>query len=325
MSKKSSAATNLSSAVMYAGKGKKMKKAYNRRNVELTIMVLVPMIVLIIFRYLPMFGVVLAFKDFQYDVGILKSPWVGLDNFKFLFSSQDAFRITKNTLVLNSLFIVTTQAGGIIFALILNEINSRAAIRFYQTAMFLPHILSSSVVAYVAYAFLDTNYGFLNRLLMMMGQKEIMWYSEPKYWYTILVVINFWKSAGYSTIIYYAALIGIDKTYYEASAIDGAGSLKSIRYITVPMLVPITITLLLMNIGKIFYADFGLFYMVPKNSGLLYPATDVIDTYVYRALRQGGDTGIASATGLYQSVVGFVLVVFTNWIVKKYDNDYGLF
>lgn len=296
-----------------------------RKTWELSLMVAVPLLILITFKYCPLFGLVLAFKDFQYNAGIWESPWVGLKNFEFLFSSQDAWRITRNTLLLNALFILTTQIGGIIFAIFLNEIRSRIAIRFYQTAMFLPHILSSSVIAYVTFAFLDVNYGFLNRAIMAFGGEGVMWYSQPQYWPVILVLVNLWKGLGYSVIIYYAALIGIDSTYYEAASIDGASKLQSIWHITLPMLMPITVTLFLLNIGKIFYADFGLFYMVPRDSGLLYPTTDVIDTYVYRALRQGGDTGIAAATGLYQSIVGFVLVLFTNWLVKRYDKDYGLF
>lgn len=325
MSKKSKTAdaSVTGGAAVLPRSGRKLSVG-NRRSLELSMMVLIPMIILIIFKYVPMFGVILAFKDFQYE-GIMQSPWVGLKNFKFLFSSQDAWRITKNTLGLNFLFILTTQIGGIVFAIILNEIRSRGAIRFYQTAMFMPHILSSSVLAYVAFAFLDVNYGFLNRFLMMIGNESIQWYSEPSYWPAILVIINLWKGLGYSVIIYYASLMGIDSTYYEAASIDGANRWQSTWHITLPMLLPITITLFLMNIGKIFYADFGLFYMVPKDSGMLYPTTDVIDTYVYRALRQGGDTGIAAATGLYQSIVGFCLVLFTNWLVKRYDKDYGLF
>jgi putative aldouronate transport system permease protein len=210
-------------------------------------------------------------------------------------------------------------------SIILNNIKNRNAIKIYQSAMFMPYILSSSVVAYVAFAFLDVNYGFLNRLAEALGGEAVMWYSEPKYWPLILVVINLWKSVGYSVILYYASLIGIDVSYYESATIDGANKWQATWHITVPMLMPIAITLFLLNIGKIFNADFGLFYMVPKDSGMLYPTTDVIDTYVYRALKQRGDMGIASATGLYQSVVGFGLVVFSNWLVKRYDKDYGLF
>jgi len=296
----------------------------NKRAVELFVMAAIPMAFVILFSYLPMFGIVLAFKDFQYG-GIWESPWVGLNNFKFLFTSQDAWRITRNTLGLNALFIITTQVLGMVFAIFLNNIKSRGAIRAYQTSMFLPHILSSSVVAYVAHAFLDVNYGFLNKVIEVFGGESIMWYSQPQYWPTILTSVNLWKSLGYSIVVYYASLISIDTSYYESATIDGANKLQSVWYITVPMLMPIAITLFLLNIGKIFNADFGLFYMVPKNSGLLYPTTDVIDTYVYRSLRVGGDTGIAAATGLYQSVVGFVLVIVTNWLVKKYDRDAGLF
>ena len=300
------------------------KGARNKRTYELLIMAMVPLLILIVFSYLPMFGIILAFKDFQYT-GILESPWVGFDNFKFLFTSQDAYRITSNTIILNFAFILTTQVGGMFLAIILNNVKSKNAIRIYQSTMFMPYILSSSVVAYVAFAFLDTNYGFLNRLIETFGGTGAMWYSEPKYWPAILIIINLWKGIGYSIVVYYASLIGIDTSYYESATIDGATKLQSTIHITLPMLMPIAITLFLLNIGKIFYADFGLFYMVPKDSGLLYSTTDVIDTYVYRALKQKGDMGIASATGLYQSIVGFFLVIFSNWLVKKYDKDYGLF
>lgn len=288
-------------------------------------MAAIPLILLICFAYIPLGGLQLAFKKFNYIDGIWGSPWNGLKNFEFLFASGDIFRITKNTLLLNSLFILTTTVGGIVFGIILNEIQSRMAIRIYQTCMFLPYLLSASVIAYVAFSFLNTEYGIINVVIKALGGDPIMWYSDPKYWYPILVIVNLWKGLGYSTIIYYASIISIDDSYYEAAAIDGATWLQSRIYITLPFITPMIITLFIMNMGGIFYSDFGLFYMVPKNQGVLYPATDVIDTYVYRALMVDADYSKSAATGLYQSLVGFVLVMLTNWLAKRYDENSAIF
>lgn len=303
----------------------KRKSKFNRRSdIELWLMAAIPLCLLICFSYIPLAGLQLAFKNFNYTGGIWRSPWNGLENFKFIFATGDIVRITRNTLVLNSLFILTTTVGGIVFAIILNEIRARTMIRIFQTCMFLPYILSASVVAYIAFSFLNTEYGFLNVIIRKLGGEGLMWYSEPKYWYPILIIVNLWKGLGYSTIIYYASIISIDESYYEAAAIDGSSWVQSRIYITIPFITPMIITLFIMNIGGIFYADFGLFYMVPRNNGVLYPATDVIDTYVYRALFDG-DFGKSAATGLYQSVVGFALVVFTNWLAKRYDENSAIF
>lgn len=303
----------------------KYKKKFGRKNTrDLLIMAAIPLAFLICFSYVPLAGLQLAFKNFTYTGGIWHSPWNGFENFKFLFAGADVWRITRNTLVLNTLFILTTTVGGIVFAIVLNEIRSKMMIRFYQTCMFLPYILSASVLAYIAFAFLNVDYGFVNVLIRKFGGEGIMWYSEPKYWYAILIIVNLWKGLGYSIIIYYASVISIDDSYYEAAAIDGASWLQSRVYITIPMLMPIIVTLFIMNIGGIFYADFGLFYMVPRDTGMLYPVTDVIDTYVYRALYDG-DYGRSAAAGLYQSVVGFALVMITNHMAKKYDKNTAIF
>ena len=304
---------------------KRKKIEFGRKNtVELLAMSIIPLCVLICFSYIPMVGLILAFKNFNYVGGIFGSPWCGLNNFKFLFANSDVARITKNTLVLNLLFILTTTAGGVVFAIILNEIRSKSALRAYQTCMFLPYILSASIVAYVVFSLLNADYGVINVLLKKMGKEPVLWYSEPKYWYTILVLTNFWKGIGYSTIIYYASVISIDESYYEAATIDGTNWLQSHLYVTIPMITPMIITGVIMNVGHVFYSDFGLFYMVPKNTGALYPATDVIDTYVYRAL-SGGDFGKSAAVGLYQSVVGFILVVVANKLAKSYDKNSAIF
>ena len=288
-------------------------------------MALIPLCLLICFRYIPLIGVQIAFRNFNFADGIFGSPWTGFANFKFLFASSDIWRITKNTVVLNCLFIVTTTVGGIVFAIVLNEIRSRAAIRTYQTCMFLPYILSMSIVTYITFAFLNVDYGFLNVILKKFGAEPVLWYSDPKYWYPILIIVNLWKGLGYSIIIYYANVISIDESYYEAAAIDGAGWLQSRIKITIPMMMPMIVTMFIMNIGRVFYSDFGLFYMIPRDQGTLYPATDVIDTYVYRALMTNHDYSKSAAAGLYQSIVGFVLVVLTNKLAKSYDKNTAIF
>lgn len=317
--------TEKTAAASYAPQKMKKTNYKRKKTIDLTIMALVPLLLLICFRYIPLVGLQLAFKDFNYGLGIFGSDWVGLINFKFLFASVDAWRITKNTIYLNLMFILTTTVGGIVFAIILNEIRSTIAIKIYQTCMFLPHILSAAIVAYIAFAFLNVDYGFINSVLMKLGAERVMWYSDPKYWHTILIIVNLWKGLGYSTIIYYANIISIDESYYEAAAVDGASWLQSRVKILIPMIVPMIITMFIMNIGKVFYADFGLFYMVPKDTGTLYPATDVIDTYVYRALVTDADVGKSAATGLYQSIVGFVLVILTNALAKRYDKNTAIF
>ena len=302
------------------------KSTFGRRNtIELLIMAAVPLALLICFSYIPLVGLQIAFKKFNYVDGIWGSPWNGLKNFEFLFSSGDLWRITKNTLVLNCMFILTTTVGGILFGIILDEIHQRFAIRIYQTAMFLPYLLSASVIAYIAFSFLNTEYGIVNTIIKLCGGEAVMWYSEPKYWHTILVIINLWKGLGYSIIIYYASIISIDASFYEAAAIDGANWLQSRLYITIPFITPLIVTLFIMNVGGIFYADFGLFYMVPKNQGVLYPATDVIDTYVYRALMVDADYAKSAATGLYQSFVGFVIVLLANKVAKRYNENCAIF
>ena len=304
-----------------------MKKTHfgRKRTFDLTMMALIPLCLLICFRYIPLIGIQIAFKKFNFADGIFGSPWTGFSNFKFLFASSDVWRITKNTVLLNCLFIITTTVGGIVFAIVLNEIHSKAAIRVYQTCMFLPYILSMSIVTYITFAFLNVDYGFLNNILKRLGHEPVLWYSYPKYWYPILVTVNLWKGLGYSIIIYYANVISIDESYYEAAAIDGANWFQSRIKITIPMMMPMIVTMFIMNIGRVFYSDFGLFYMIPRDQGTLYPATDVIDTYVYRALMTDNDYSKSAAAGLYQSVVGFVLVVVTNYLAKRYDKTTAIF
>ncbi|MDL2233817.1 ABC transporter permease subunit [Ruminococcaceae bacterium OttesenSCG-928-L11] len=289
-------------------------------------MMIPSLIYLFINNYIPMFGLVIAFKNVNYRIGILKSPWAGLKNFEFLFRTKDAWTITRNTIAYNLVFIVLGTVIAIAVAILLNEISTRIVKNVYQTIILLPYLISIIVVSYIVMAFLSYDTGFINKTLFgAIGKEAISWYNEPKYWPFILVVVYIWKHFGYSCIIYYATVVGFDRGYYEAAVIDGATRWQSIRLVTLPMLKPTIITLTLMNIGRIFYSDFGLFYQVPLNSGPLIDVTNTIDTYVYRGLITLNDVGMSSAAGFYQSIVGFILVMLANWVVNKVDKENALF
>jgi putative aldouronate transport system permease protein len=296
-----------------------------RRNAPFLLMGAPGLITLFIFSYLPMFGVIIAFKDFRANLGIFNSQWVGLKNFEFLFKSPALSRITTNTLLLNALFIITGLFAAVGLALLLNEVRHKGAARLYQTAVFFPYFISWVIVGYFSFALLNSDTGLVNSFLVTLGLEPIAWYSSPQYWPTILVLTNIWKGVGYGSVIYLAGMLGINQEYYEAAMLDGANKLQQIRYITLPHLVPIMIIMTLLAIGRIFYADFGMFYYVTRDNSLLYSTTDVIDTYVYRALRVNSDIGMAAAVGLYQSVVGFALVFASNWLVNRIDPDRSLF
>lgn len=283
------------------------------------------LLVLLIFSYLPMFGVVIAFKDFRANLGIFNSQWIGLKNFEFLFRSPVLSRITTNTLTLNVLFIVSGLVASVGLALLLNEVRLKIATRAYQTVVFFPYFISWVIVGYFSFALLNADNGLINGFLTTLGQEPVAWYSSPQYWPWILMLTNIWKSVGYGSVIYLAGMLGINQEYYEAAMLDGANKVQQIRYITLPHLVPIMVIMTLLAIGRIFYADFGLFYYVTRDNSLLYSTTDVIDTYVYRALRVNADIGMAAAVGLYQSVVGFALVLISNWLVKRVDPERSLF
>lgn len=284
----------------------------------------------IIFKYIPMGGVLIAFKDFKVHKGgfvssIINSEWVGLENFKFLFMTGDAWIITRNTVGYNLLWMALNLFLSVAFAIGLNEIASKKLSKLYQTGMIFPFFLSWVVANYFLYGFLSMDKGIINNILQLVGQQPVNWYSEPKYWPVILTVMNTWKGTGYGAVFYLAAICGIDVTYYEAATIDGATKWQQIKYVTIPMLSPIIITLNILAVGSIFSSDFGLFYIVPRESGELFSVTNVIDTFVYRSFRKLGDVGMSSAAGLYQSVVGFVLVLTANKIVKRIDKEKAIF
>lgn len=310
---------------------KDVKKTKYKHYIPLYLMMIPGLMYLFINNYIPMMGIIISLKKINYSLGknifevIVKSTTVGLDNFEYLFKTKDAWTITRNTLGYNSLFIMLGTTFAITVAILLNEISFKGMKNIYQTVILLPFLVSIVVVSYLVYALLSTDLGYFNNIREMMGLKPIAWYSETKYWPFILVIVHIWKGFGYSSIIYYATLVGIDRSYYEAAVVDGANRWQQITSITLPLLKPTIITLTLLSIGRIFYSDFGLFFQVPMDSGPLYSVTNTIDTYVYRGLLQLGNVGMASAAGVYQSVVGFLMVLLANFTVSKLSKDNALF
>lgn len=305
-------------------KGK--KKSDIHRTLPLLLIALPGIIYLIINNYVPMFGLFLAFKDYNFMKGIFKSDWCGFQNFKFLFATKDALIMTRNTILYNLAFIIIGTAFAIFIAILMCELGKRLRVKLFQASLLLSNLLSWVVIGFVAYAFLNADTGFINKtVLEKMGAEPVAWYTYQAAWPVILLLVNLWKNAGYQSIIFMASISGIDQSLYEAAALDGATKMQQIFRITLPMLKPTVITLTLMSIGRIFYSDFGLFYQVPQNSGALYNVTQTIDTYVYRGLMELNDVGMSAAAGFYQSVVGFILVLAANAIVRKLDSDNALF
>ena len=302
---------------------KKIKKI--KKYLPVYAMLLPGFLYLLINNYIPMAGMVIAFKNVDFAKGILRSDWVGFQNFEYLFRTPDAFRITRNTLLYNVAFIIVNLVIGVLFAILLSELRSKISVKVYQTVILLPYMISMVIVSYLAYAFLASDTGLLNGIITGLGLEGISWYTEEKYWPFILVFVNCWKSVGYGTVVYLASILGIDRSLYEAGAVDGITKIQEIRYITIPMIKPTIITMVLLNVGRIFYSDFGLFYQVPMNSGALLNVTNTIDTYVYRGLITLGDIGMSSAAGVYQSVVGFLLIVGANWLTRRFSSENALF
>lgn len=296
-----------------------------RNSLPLLVMALPGLCYLIINNYMPIAGLVVAFKKYTKRGGIFGSEWIGFDNFKYLFRSKDALNITLNTVFYNLAFIVLGTILAIAIAIVLNEIVSPNIKKIYQGAILLPYLMSTVIISYLVYAFLSSN-GFLNKtILPLLGMEPISWYASPGYWPFILVFVNLWKGMGYQCLIYLSSVVGIDRSYYESVALDGGTKWQMIRHITVPLIKPTIITMTLISVGNIFYSDFGLFYQVPMNSGPLVDITNVIDVYVYRTFMTINNVGMSAAAGLYQSVVGFVLVLVTNGIVRKVEKDSALF
>jgi putative aldouronate transport system permease protein len=310
-----------------------MKQMHNKefrksflRYYPLFLMALPGLVYFFINNYLPMAGLIVAFKDYNFRLGIWGSHFTGFENFRFLFRTRDAFIITRNTILYNAGFIVINTAFSVAIAIILNEIRLRFALRLYQTVILLPYLISMIIVSYLTFSLLSTDQGFIDKtVLPLFGKGPVSWYAEVKYWPFILNIVSLWKSFGFYTVIYLSAVVGIDRTYYEAAELDGANKLQVISKITIPHITPVISVMVLLAVGRIFYSDFGLFYRVPMNSGPLFNATNVIDTYVYRGLILLGDIGMTAAAGLYQAVVGFILVFATNLIVRRVNPENALF
>jgi putative aldouronate transport system permease protein len=285
---------------------------------------------LVMLRYVPMFGIVLAFKNFKvygqnFVKNIFLSEWNGLANFQFMFKTSDALRMIRNTLGYNVAWIILTMVIAVAFAIMLNEITKKFVAKTYQTLMFFPYFLSWVVVSYFVFAFLAPSDGMLVHFQKGLGVTPIDWYNTAGPWPVILTIAALWKNTGYSCILYLAAITGIDTSQYEAASIDGATKWQQVLYVTLPHLRTMIIILLIMNVGRIFNADFGLFYSVPMNSGPLYPVTQVIDTYVYNAMTSMHDIGMSTAAGLLQNVIGFICIMAANTIVNKVDKESALF
>lgn len=314
-----------------AAKPAKKKYAQRKKTLLLLSMVAPGAIWFIFLRYLPMFGIVLAFKEYRMKrnqnlfQNIISSEWVGLDKFKFIFSTSDSWNMIKNTIGYNALWIVLGLVIAVAFAIMINEVTNKFVAKSYQTLMFFPYFLSWVVASFFVLAFLDPTRGLITHWQQSMGVTPTSWYTDSRPWPIILTVAYLWKNLGYSTILYLAAITGIDASQYEAASIDGASKWQQIIYITIPHLKTMIIILFIMNVGKIFNSDFGLFYNVPLNSGPLYPKTMVIDLYVYNALIATNDIGMSAAAGLLQNVVGFICIMTANTIVRKVDEDSSLF
>ena len=290
------------------------------------LMLLPGFVYLIVNNYIPMAGIVIAFKRYNYQLGMWKSPWAGLSNFEFLFRTKDAWLITRNTLLYNLAFIVIGTVLAIAVAILLGEVRTAPARKFYQTSILVPYLISMVIASFLVNGFLNSRTGFINKgILEPLGMEGVSWYSSPEYWPFILIIVNTWKNLGYNVILYYATLVGIDLAYYEAAVVDGAGKWKQFIHITLPGLKSTVIVLTLLSIGRIFYSDFGLFYQIPMDSGVLLEVTNTIDLYVYHGLMESGNMGMSSAAGVYQSCVGFLLVLLANFVVRKLDQESALF
>ncbi|MCH5352604.1 MAG: sugar ABC transporter permease [Acutalibacter sp.] len=305
---------------------KKKKKIQWSKYIPVYIMALPGFIYLIINNYLPMFGVTIAFKDLDFKKGLLASPWAGFKNFEYLFRSKDALLITRNTVLYNVLFIFLGMFIGVTLAICLNELRSKLVMRTYQSAILIPYLMSWVIASYLVYALLAPDVGLLNKtILPALGMKPVNWYTTTGPWPLILTLANIWKSSGFGMVIYYSSIIGISTELYEAAEIDGASKWQQIKSITLPLLKPTIITLTILNLGRIFSSDFGLFYQVPKNSGILYPVTRTLDVYVYNALMNNNDFAMSSAASVYQAVVGFIFIMTANGIIRKVSSEDALF
>ena len=295
------------------------------QNKTLLLMCLPAVVFFFIFSYMPMPGAYIAFTNFQYNKGIWASPFVGLQNFKFLFTSGQLTLLLRNTILYNVAFIVLGNVLQLLFAILLNEVQCKAFKKTTQSLMFLPYFISDVLVSLLVYNLLNYDYGFISNLVRNLGGEMPIVYQMPQAWPFIIVAVNLWKSTGYGTVVYFAAITSMDSSMMEAAQIDGANGFQRIRYITLPTLKPTVVILFLFAIGGILKGNFGLCYNLVGNNSILFNTTDIIETYVYRSMMNSFNFSQSSAVGLFQSVVGFFIVLGANAFVKKLDPDYALF
>lgn len=296
-----------------------------KRNGPLFVMLIPAVLFIVVFAYLPMSGLVLAFKDYRYNLGVFGSDWNGIENFRYLFSSGTGWLITKNTILYNLLNLFTSQALAILIAIFITEINKRMFKKITQSIIFLPYFISWVIVGTFVYAIFNYETGLLNNLITSMGGEAVNVYSTPGVWPWIICCFNAWKWCGYNSVIYIAAIIGVDQEIYEAATIDGATISQRILHVTLPCIRPTVITMLLLQVGRILRGDFEMFYQIVGNNGQLFNATDVIDTYVFRSLLQNSNLGMSAAASFYQSALCFIIILIVNAVVKHIDEDYALF
>lgn len=295
------------------------------QNKTLLLMCVPAIVFFFVFSYMPMPGAYIAFTNFQYNKGIWASPFVGLQNFKFLFQSGQLGLLLRNTILYNLAFIVLGNVLQLTFAILLNEVQSKRYKKVTQSMMFLPYFISDVLVSLLVYNLLNYDYGFISNLVRALGGEMPKVYQMAGAWPIIIVLVNLWKGTGYGTVVYFAAITGMDSSMLEAAQIDGANGFQRIRYIILPTLKPTVVILFLFAIGGILKGNFGLFYNLVGNNSMLFGTTDIIETYVYRSMMNSFNFSQSSAVGLFQSVVGFFIVIGANAFVKKLDSDYALF
>lgn len=309
-------------------RSKLKKKKWHRDDTELSLLALPTTIWYLLFSFLPMFGLIIAFKDYRIIPGknfiynLIHSEWVELKNFQFLIKSKELFILLRNTIGYNLIFIILGIVIPVTLAIMISLIYSKRKSKVYQTMIFFPYFMSWVVVSYFVYAFLSGDKGIFNNVLKIFGKEAVQWYMEPKYWPFILIFIQVWKTVGYSMVVYLASITGIDTTFYEAAVIDGASKWQQVKYITLPSIKTVIVMMFVLNVGKIFYSDFGLFFQITKGiPGSLYNVASTLDTYIYKAIHSSAPIGMTAAANFFQSVACCITILAANWIVSKIDEE----
>jgi len=306
-------------------KHKSYQSVMNSDSRQLNSMVLPGFLLMFIFNYLPMIGIILAFKEFNPIRGIFGSEWTGLNNFRFFFMSDDFWILMRNTLGYSIWFLVICNITNIAFAILCYNVHNKIALKYYQTTAMLPTFMSMVLISYIVYIFLSPTSGIVNRLIVMIGGEGLEWYTTPSYWPAILSVVKVWNGVGYGSLLYYATMVGIDVTLFEAAELDGANKWQQIIHVIIPELSALICINIIMGLGRALGGDFGLHYQITRNIGMLYESTDIFPTYVFRALQEGSSMGRTAAVGLFQSLCGVILILISNGVIKKIDPDKSMF